>query len=96
MQYSTCVVNMRIEFEGMEGIRPDGSCKDGGAVETSAGIRMGLGNGCGIPSCHCSDGYWISVCSEVRHGKRIMARVIFENKKEMRAFFKQQEMSVLA
>jgi hypothetical protein len=38
-----------------------GKVPEGGAVETQGRIMFSENEGCGLPSCHCSDGYWLSV-----------------------------------
>lgn len=49
-------------------------------------IRMSTGEGCGLPHCHCSDGYWISMSD----GK-VGLRVTFETKERMDEFLKAHE-----
>jgi len=44
------------------GVDENGCIAGGGAVETRKLIRIGIGQGCGLEGCHCSDGYWLMIC----------------------------------
>ena len=53
---------MRIEHWKHIGVRLDGTLEgEPGAVATEEVVRIGAGQGCGLESCHCSDGYWITI-----------------------------------
>ena len=83
---------MKIEEIIHTHVKRDGTFEHGpGAVETSGCIRMSDGCGCGIPNCHCSDGYWISVFLPLENRMVKGIKVTFDNKKEMDYFFKFHE-----
>ena len=52
---------MKIREFVHKNVQKNGIIKGGGAVETTGLIRIGQGCGCSLPSCNCSDGYWISI-----------------------------------
>ena len=79
---------MKIEESVVKNVLPDGKVLDGGAVITKGGVRMSTGEGCGIPGCHCSDGYWISIIlPRNEKGEVRSVRVIFDSLDEMICFF---------
>lgn len=49
---------MRVEF-WKNNCDKEGKCVGGGQCGVKPEIKMG--NGCGIPGCHCSDGYWLMI-----------------------------------
>ena len=54
---------------------------------------MSMGEGCGIPECHCSDGYWLTISLPLNRGDVEVVTVIFDNKKEMDKFFETHEIN---
>jgi len=65
-----------------EGVNKKGIVKDGGAVGIKPSVS--IGNGCGINTCHCSDGYWMCVSlGRDKKGNVEGISVRFDNRKEM-------------
>lgn len=61
-----------------------GSVKGGGAVITEGAIRMSVGEGCGLPGCHCSEGIWITIIMpRTKDGIVEGIQVRFRNKSEL-------------
>ena len=84
---------MKITKYRHTGVLPDGVVKVGGAVHTEQMIRMSPKNGgCGISTCHCSDGHWISVGLPINKGIIEGIVVHFDNQEEMNLFFKTHEL----
>lgn len=80
---------MRFEKIVYKKVNPDGTFKDEkGAVNTEGTVRMGLGEGCGIPTCHCSDGYWVSVFLPRTRRGVIEGIVVTLTKEEIDKFLK--------
>jgi len=82
---------MRTEHFKHEGVKPDGTFEnEPGAVITTGGVRMSANNGgCGIDTCHCSDGHWISIISpRTEQGIVEGMKMIFDNKKEMEEYLR--------
>lgn len=63
--------------------------KKAGRVEDRPFIRIGLGDGCGMENCKCSEGYWISMSD----GKNGMI-VYFKDKAEYDQFMYQGQIIV--
>jgi hypothetical protein len=43
-------------------VKPNGGCKDGGAVHTEGHLQISHPKGgCGLGRCNCSPGHWIAV-----------------------------------
>ena len=86
---------MKIKKVIHENVEDDGKLGSGdGEVITESSIRISDGCGCGEPSCHCSEGYWISI-SLPRDpiSKRVEVVIVkFDNKEEMDRFFKEKEL----
>lgn len=57
-----------------------------GAVVTTGSVRMSKGEGCGLYGCHCSDGYWITICMPLKRGKIEGINITFSSKEEMDYF----------
>ena len=83
---------MKITKYRHTGVLPDGVVKGGGAVHTEQMIRMSPKNGgCGISTCHCSDGHWISIgLGRTEDGIVEGITVRFDNQKEMNKFLKER------
>jgi hypothetical protein len=81
-------IKMKIESFKWEGVKADG------AVETKGKIVMSQDNGgCGIDTCHCSDGHWLTIVKpRTEDGIVEGLKVKFENKSEMEEFFKSCEL----
>ena len=82
---------MKIESFKWEGVKADGTFEnEAGAVETKGKIVMSQDNGgCGIDTCHCSDGHWLTIVKpRTEDGIVEGLKVKFENKSEMEEFFK--------
>ena len=81
---------IKYPFVGLNGAVPEG-----GAVETLPFIRMGAGEGCGLPSCQCSEGYWITI-SEGRllDGSVTMIKATFKNNTEYDKFLKNHNLFI--
>jgi hypothetical protein len=75
---------MKIEKILHEGVDKNGIIKEGGAVGVDGDILVGRGQGCGLPNCHCSEGYWLSLILP-RSDKGVVegVKVVFANKQEM-------------
>lgn len=88
------IYKMKIEKFKHAGVNPDGTFKSGaGSVETAGKISMsGENGGCGMPSCKCSPGFWISVSLPLRGSTVEGIRVNFDNKKEMEEFMKYRQL----
>jgi hypothetical protein len=52
---------MQIEKFVHTGVKNDGTFNKAGAVVTTGSVRMSNGEGCCLPNCHCSDGYWVTI-----------------------------------
>lgn len=88
-------IKMKIESFKWEGVKPDGTFEnEAGAVETKGKIVMSQDNGgCGIDTCHCSDGHWLTIVKpRTEDGIVEGLKVKFENKSEMEEFFKSCEL----
>lgn len=58
-----------------------GECINGGAVETGKNVKVGCG--CGLPGCHCSDGFWLCINRGIDKNNKVkVTSVRFDNKKE--------------
>ena len=77
---------MNIEKYVHKDVNKKGIVKSGGAVETKPFLRIGRANGCGLPDCHCSDGYWISIGFGLKKGVVEGVKVTFEDKEEMKRY----------
>ena len=83
---------MKIEKFVTLGVNELGIVAGGGAVETKPFLRIGDGTGCGLPDCHCSDGYWLSI-GLGRIGDKVEGiKVTFKNKAEYNSFFKEEQL----
>lgn len=89
---------MKIEkFQHIE-VRSDGKVAGGGAVETAPFIRMGTNEGCGLPSCNCSGGYYISISTGITQGKVAGTYIVegvkaqFDSKEEYETFLRNHEL----
>lgn len=70
-----------------ENVLQDGTFSDkSGAIETKGWLRTGRGEGCGLPGCHCSDGYYVSIGMPLKDGKVEGIITYFKSKKEMDKF----------
>lgn len=84
---------MKIEKYKHTGVNPDGTVKTGGAVEVNGSIKMSAENGgCGMPSCKCSPGFWISIAMPRRGSTVEGIRVNFDTKKEFEDFLKYRQL----
>ena len=77
---------MKIEEIVHKGVKADGTFeKERGAIYTDARVIVGRGEGCGLEHCHCSDGYYLTVCL-ARNAKKKEVRgikVSFDSEDEM-------------
>ena len=74
-------------------VAKSGKVRNGGAVHVEGKAIMGMGEGCGLGNCHCSDGYYISLfMPRVKGGLVEGIKVTFDDKKEMTKFLKDHEM----
>ena len=72
-----------------ENVLPDGTFSNKrGAIKTDGGVIIGRGEGCGLPTCNCSPGYYITIITPLKDGKVEGINVTFKNKKEMEKYFK--------
>jgi hypothetical protein len=84
---------MKIEKCIIENVEINGEVEGGGTVVINGRISMSGGEGCGIISCNCSNGYWISITSpRTLEGKVESIIVRFVDKREMDDFFKDHTM----
>ena len=89
-------VSMEIEKIIHKNVSKTGSVKNGGAVHVTGRAIMGMGEGCGMGNCHCSDGYYISLLMpRVKGGIVEGVKVTFDDKKEMTKFLKDHEMNTV-
>jgi len=88
---------MRIETFKHVNVLSDGTFihKDG-AVEVKGKIAMSQENGgCDIPSCNCSDGYWVSIVApRTISGTVEGIKVLFDSKEEFDLFMKTRELKM--
>lgn len=67
-----------------ENVKRDGTFEDQlGAVETDGCIRIGMDDGCGLPGCNCSPGYWLTIMLPRENGRVEGIKVTFDSKKDM-------------
>lgn len=83
---------MKITKYRHTGVLPNGNVESGGAVHTEQMIRMSpKSGGCGLSTCHCSDGHWISIAlGRTEDGIVEGLTVKFESQKEMNKFLKER------
>jgi hypothetical protein len=78
-----------------KGVRPNGTFDDqSGAVNVTGGIIMSQENGgCGLGTCHCSDGHWITISMPRTEGGIVeVMSVHFDNAAEMQTLFINREL----
>lgn len=63
-----------------------------GAIETKGKVILGSGEGCGLPNCHCSDGYFISIIAPLKDGEVRGMKVQFDDEKEYKEFMETHEL----
>ena len=78
---------MKMEEFVHKNVKADGTFeKELGAIHTDARVIVGHGEGCGLPDCHCSDGYYVSLClprnAKTKEVRGIIVR--FKDAKEMK------------
>lgn len=84
---------MRIDHVIHEHVGTDGVVPAGGSVGVRPAIRMSRGEGCGLPDCHCSDGYWIMIAGGREADETVHVLVVhFNDEIEMDKFFEKHEM----
>ena len=84
---------MKFEEFIHKGVAPNGSIKRGGAVRTKGAIIIGLGKGCGLSGCHCSDGFYISlVMPRNKKGEVRGIKVKFEDVKEIERIMREAKL----
>jgi hypothetical protein len=73
-----------------QNVNPDGTFLNArGAVMTEGGILMSAGEGCSLPDCHCSDGYWITIMlPRTKDGIVEGVTVKFSSKREFEKFMR--------
>lgn len=79
---------MKVEHWEHKNVSPDGKTIRGGAVGVYGDItRSAPGGGCGLPTCHCSDGHWICV-AEPRTADGTVSGVTFyfDSEEELQEF----------
>lgn len=81
---------MKIEKFIESHVKEDGTFDDKpGAICTGGSIRMSTGEGCGVPGCHCSDGFWISIIlPKTEEGVVEDIKATFDTKKELTEFLR--------
>jgi hypothetical protein len=78
-----------------ENVLPDGTFSDkAGAVGTKGGIKMSASRGgCGIRTCNCSPGHWISITQPRTEEGIVVGTVInFTDKKEMDKYLNENQL----
>jgi hypothetical protein len=85
---------MKIESIDYAGVRKDGLFKnEAGSVCTKGLVRMGAGQGCGLGTCKCSPGYWITIMlPRTPKGEVHGIRVLFKDKREFERFMRSGEL----
>lgn len=86
---------MKIKTFKHENVLPNGTfANQNGAVEVKGVITMSKKNGgCGLKSCHCSDGHWITIVKpRTDDGVVEGIRVEFDDMTEMQKFFNERKL----
>jgi len=86
---------MKVETFRHENVLPNGTfAYQAGAVEVKGKIVMSQNNGgCGIDTCHCSDGHWITIVKpRTEEGVVEGMKVNFDDMSEMQKFFDEREL----
>ena len=86
---------MRIEaYEYKNVDSKTGKLADGGAVNTKGGVMLSENEGCGLPDCHCSDGYWLSIIAPIMKGTVKGITVYFDGAEEYAKFKRSHELEL--
>ena len=85
---------MKFEFIEHKEVNQDGTFKNHpGAVETRGTVRMSKGEGCDLPDCHCSDGYWILILAPIEGDVCRGMFVSFDDHAEMETFLNNHQIT---
>lgn len=68
------------------GVSSDGKVESGGAVGVNGRLTMSRGEGCGLPHCKCSEGFWVCFALPLKDGVVEGTTVHFHDLEEMDKF----------